>query len=153
MKINIANVLGVKDADFEVDLITLAAGPNYSGKTSAKYATGMALTGEKLPQHLPKEWTNKRISKAIIRHGSKEAMIHIENGASSVSVVYPQCVVSSTGEDPPHASRIAVGFDRVMDMKPADRQSFFAELLKSDPKREILLSELKSAKMSKKSIG
>jgi len=152
MRIKIANVLGIQDAEIEVNNTALTAGPNASGKTSIKYSAGLALTGEALPQYLPKEWTNKRISKAIIRHGSKDAMVHIENGASTVSVSYPQCAVSSTGEDPPHASRIAVGFDRVMDMKPIDRQQFFSTLLKSDPGREVLIAELKPAEMSKQQL-
>ena len=153
MKIRVANYLKVKDADIEVNSVTLVAGPNYAGKTSLAGAIGLALTGDALPDgNLPKWLTKPRLAKAILRHGSKEAMVHVKNRTSSVSVVYPKCLVSSTGEEPPRASRIAVGFERVMNMKPAERQAFFADLLKSDPKRDILISELKPAKMSNKQL-
>jgi len=148
MKIRVANFLGVKNAEIEVNSFTVVGGGNYDGKTSLGNAAGAALIGQAMPHGLPKKDVEE-----IIHKGAKDGMVFVEKDASSVSISYPKCIVKTTGDNPPHASRIAVGFDKIMDMATKERFQFFTDFLESEPNLEQFLPTIMECEMSDKMIN
>lgn len=127
----------VTRADINVgDGITLIAGENARGKSSLAKAMASALTGTTLPGGL-----KKKDVKSLIRDGAKAAGISIVGPDGSVTVSYPKAEITTAGT-PPSISRMAAGFESLVEMKPEDRASALAATLKTAPTRDDLVAAL-----------
>lgn len=141
MHVSIRHVAGIASADIPIDHgITLLAGLNFAGKSTALKMTAAALCGVAIPTSAIK----KKDAKAMVRRGAKTGKVEIADEQGSIGVIYPACDVASNGR-PPSASPFAVGRSDLSDLDDRERARFLVELLKTDPTRDDLVAALRDA--------
>lgn len=150
MKVSISNIRGCEQAEFTTEKFTIIGGENRQGKSSIAQAIGATLTGECLFGY---DGLVINIRRKIVQNGKKEGMVAVYNGEDSFAEIkYPQAKLRIKGENPPCASKIAVGFQKVMDIKDSERRKFFTEFLKAKPTKVMLLRELAGTEEDHESI-
>lgn len=138
MNLSITNFRGLSQADIDLNgQITLLAGRNGAGKSSACLALAALLTGEVNPISLRKGG-DKNI--AVLR-GAKEGSATLSGDGWSVSITWPDGERYAEG-DALSASRIATGLDAWTDLKEDERQKLFADVFKVRPDKEDLKAGL-----------
>lgn len=119
------------------DGITLIAAENSSGKSSIAKGIAGAAAAE------PKHGLTVAGLKGLVRDGAKTGSITITGPtpADTLVVTYPKAEVATNGA-PLLLSRIAAGFDSIIDLEAKTRPVRLSELLKTLPAREDLAAAL-----------
>ncbi|KKN08355.1 hypothetical protein LCGC14_1057610 [marine sediment metagenome] len=138
MNIKVSDFRGISYAEVELKKIVLIAGPNYNGKTSFAQSFGATLTGE---PKIYDELTKKTIPQ-LIRHGKKTAIISIVDEDRTMQLTYPDGKIETQGQ-PFTSSRIAVGFETIMEKKQKERAEYFSDFLGTKPTYEMIEKALK----------
>ncbi len=141
MQIDITNFRAIGTASIAADPIALVYGPNQAGKSSVLLASAACLTGAALPV----DKMTKAMANQFVRAGlpASTATVALESG--SVSVEWPSCDVSSEGQRPPRASRVAAGLNSLCDPKAKDRRAELSALIMRDPTADEIAAELVKA--------
>jgi hypothetical protein len=143
MQFQISNFRGIADAEFELSPITLLAGNNKAGKTSAAQAVASILRQEPIPY----EKMTKALEKEIVRTGAKTAMIQGTIDDASLTFTYPDKELKTEGTFP-FASGVAVGLEAVMDMRIKERIDYFSQIMKALPTEADLRDAIKDAELT-----
>lgn len=117
--------------------LTIVAGKNFQGKTSAAQAVSALLTGE--PKIYPE--IKKKTLKELVMDGKDQAMITFEADDATAKIIYPECELETNG-DPISASRMAMGLDPFVDMDKKKRLIFYCDAMKAEPTKEQLAEAL-----------
>jgi len=145
MKIEIRNFRGVSSADIHHEKLTLIGGKNHNGKSSICEAIAAVFTGE----HFPIEGILKKDIKLLVRDGAKEARCEVHQGDVIARIKWPEGPYYSEGGEFKHISRVAAGFESLLDKKKKERGDFLAEYVKGKPTLDDLEKELKSHDFNK----
>ena len=136
MQATVRNFGAIELAALPLDKMTLLAGPNDAGKSSAIVAIGSALAGRPLPKGMTQE-----ASKVLVLNGAQEAFAEVETDQGSVRATWPPGKIYSRGA-PPRASLVAAGLLSPVDMDPRTRATYLADLIKASPTRDDLRAKL-----------
>lgn len=145
IEIKVRGFRGCEKADIVAGNIALIAGQNGAAKSSVCQAVAAALTGSPIPyfrsDKADKALLNKGDSKLLLHGGMKDASVTVdlvgsESKMPAASVAWPALTWEGTGALA--SSKVACGLITPLDMPDADRQKFFADLLKTDPTADDL---------------
>ena len=137
MQIKIRNFRGIETADISVaGGITLLAGLNASGKSSAAQAVAAAVTGNTIPF----SGFRKTDAKKLVHDENTSGHVNIISDNGETSVAWPDGKRASIGiGSPPAATMIAAGLESLVDiLKTAERAKMLAPYLKSQPTKDDL---------------
>jgi hypothetical protein len=147
MKIEISNIRGIASAIIETVKITVIAGLNAAGKTSAIQSIGSAFTGNPLPI----EGMKKSNAGRMVRSGTGGGFVLADNGLGESKIDYPEAVYNTTGT-PVTISEWSAGFRSIVNEPVKQRGDIIADILKTNPTKEALESELKKIGASENGI-
>jgi hypothetical protein len=140
MKLSIRNFIAIKQADIDLAKITVVSGRNEAGKSSFCLAGAAATTGRAVPID---ELTKTNFPGLIGRKGESTCII-LKTDIGETIVEYPECKIFSTG-DPFQISEHSAGLTSLANVPKKERARFVGELLKTDPNRDELHTELKKS--------
>lgn len=115
-----------------LDGICLLAGRNEAGKTSTAQAVAAAVTGITLP-----DGRAKREAKGLLHDGAEQAMVTVEDGESSVRVVWPDGKAYSEGPAL-NASKFAAGLASLPDLTAREQSRVMMDYLEAVPSYDDL---------------
>lgn len=139
----------------EIDIepgITLICGANGSGKTTLAKAIGAALTRDGKLGLASKEARGAW----MVADGVKAGLVQLgvvaaaDRDESMVGVKWPDGEVTTTGDLPPHATRIPAGLDKPGPAAPRDRAAMLTAALRADPTEREWLAACATAEIGAK---
>ena len=137
MDVQISNFKGITSARFSIKGITIIGGKNGSGKTSIQQAVGAALTND----YIPSLGQARYDAMFLVQNGKATSEVSIKGkDVGNISVFYPS--MKSTGSGL-HASRVAMGLDRISQMKNKERSVFVSDFIGCKPTKQELIERLK----------
>jgi hypothetical protein len=136
MRIQIRAFAGIDYAEFDVSPLALLVGHNHQGKTSICEAVAAALANTAAVRHVSK----KKDLPTLVNERHKDGWINItgDDGKSACRLTWPSGDYTSVGSEVPRSTRLAVGLDHVLVVKPEERASFLIEALDAKATREDL---------------
>lgn len=141
ISISVRNYAGCSRADIEVAGVTVLAGLNGAGKSSIAEAAQAALTG----QPVVLAGLKKKDAAELVTIGAKKGSAEIGSPGGKVSVEWPKCEVSVTGDAPPKASEIAAGLTSLLDMPTKERAPVLVKYLRCEPAFDDLADAMRDA--------
>lgn len=145
MKLSIECFRGLAKSEIDLNKVTLVAGVNAAGKTSAALAAQAAASGDATPL----EGLKAADAGLLVRAGTMQGRVVLEADAGRTVVTYPKGEVRTEGT-PLAASRIALGLDSITTMKPREREATLVAYLKTLPTGDELKAACVAAGLSEK---
>lgn len=138
MKAIVKGLVAIEKAELDLDGLTLIVAENEAGKTTLAEAIGAALCADPRMRGI----TTLNKLPAVLRRGHDAGMVFLVDGAGgSVELTYPEGKFQTKGEKPPHASAIAVGRVKPMQLASDERTKLLVTAMKAHP----TLADMKAA--------
>jgi energy-coupling factor transporter ATP-binding protein EcfA2 len=137
MRVSITNFRGVSRAEIDAKGVTLIAGQNGMGKTSVLQAIAAASTGTIMPI----DGMNKNQAAMLVHAGTAAGEVVLDNAVGAVRVTYPDAKRTTSGI-PVETTDMSAGLHSIADDDAKVRARIVSVLLKAEPAREDLSSEL-----------
>lgn len=145
MKLSIQCFRGLEKSELALDKVTLVAGVNAAGKTSAALAAQAAASGDATPL----EGLKAADAGLLVRAGTMGGRVTLESDAGRTVVTYPLGEVTTEGT-PVAASKVALMLESPADMPPRQREACLVAYLKTLPTGDELKKACMDAGLSEK---
>lgn len=122
INIKVENVGPVKQADIQVDGITMVCAPNGGGKTTILQAAAMCACGMSVPTDMQKQHAG-----LLVRSGEKKGVVSVQLGVDLATLTWPSCKFTSSM--PLASSAVVVGMVGWMELPPAAKQEAIGKAL------------------------
>lgn len=136
--------MGIREAEININGITLIGGDNKNGKSSIARAAGLILTGETTPL-----WLMKKDAPDLVNDQSKKGFVSLSTDDGTKKLEFPSMRSSVDGSNHPQSSLIAAGMKSIVYMDAKERSVYLSELLKTEPTEQEFNDALKKSKISK----
>ncbi|MBF0461420.1 MAG: AAA family ATPase [Magnetococcales bacterium] len=147
MELLMANFLGIREAQIELNGVVLVAGANGAGKSSILRAAAACATGSIIPVVLPsgKEMVARGATKSMVYAGQKKAQATLVNGDQSITITWPLNKI--IGGIPVSTNPLSAGMIEWMAMPPADRSRVLANAMakagiETEPTKQDLIDAM-----------
>lgn len=129
MQISVRGARALRSLAVNLEGSGFIVGRNAAGKSTLATCLGALLTGD---PKLGMTVDARRLT--FVREGQEIALLRIEDSEGWSEITWPGAQLLTNG-NPPRASRVATGLDKLARMKPADRASLMVEVLKANPSK------------------